>query len=288
MEKKVLKEMFDNLLHIWNKTNYRSPKMKPYIYGSTNGVHIIDLLKTAKKVEEVKAEMEKLTWEGKKILFVSTKLQGRDMFAKLAKDTGNHYVCEKWIPGLLTNFKTIRVRINTYIKLLKDSESWAFDVLTKKEIAAKMLELEKLDKAFAWLKDMRKVPDIVFVVDWVYEKQTVKEAKSLKIPVYAILNSNGNPVDFTNIIPANTNAVASLEYIVSIIKGSFKVWVSAPRKNFIKKDNTRNVSWFKKPVAKTEAKAETPAVKKAPVADKTPAPKKVEADKKTTEEKTSK
>jgi len=148
MSKAVLNKMFENLLHIGNKSNYWNPKMKNYIYGSVNGVHVINLTKTAKKIEEVKAELKELHASGKKILFVATKLQSRDAFANLATETGHFYVTEKWVPGLLTNFKTIKRRIATYLQLLKDSQSGAFDVLTKKEAAAKMLELEKLDRAF--------------------------------------------------------------------------------------------------------------------------------------------
>jgi small subunit ribosomal protein S2 len=144
MDKKILNTMFENLLHIGNKTNYWSPRMKNYIYGSVNGIHVINLTETAKKLEEVK----ELHATGKKILFVATKLQSRDAFVELAKETGHYYVSEKWVPGLLTNFKTIKRRISTYLKLLKDSESGAMDVLTKKEVANKMLELEKLDRAF--------------------------------------------------------------------------------------------------------------------------------------------
>ena len=148
MEKKVLNEMFDNLLHIGNKTNYWNAKMKDYIYGSVNGIHVINLVKTANQLEEVKKEIVDLASQGKKILFVATKLQARDAFSKLAEETGNYYVTEKWVPGLLTNFKTIRKRIATYIRLLKEDANNAFDVLPKKEKAAKLLELSKLDKAF--------------------------------------------------------------------------------------------------------------------------------------------
>jgi small subunit ribosomal protein S2 len=122
--------------------------MREFIYGSVNGIHVINLVKTSEKLAEVKARLTELATSGKKILFVSTKLQSRDAFAKLAEDTGHYYVSEKWVPGLLTNFKTIRKRIMTYQTLLKDSETGALDVLTKKEKATKMLELEKLDKAF--------------------------------------------------------------------------------------------------------------------------------------------
>jgi len=123
MDKKLLNDMFANLLHIGNKSNYWNPKMKNYIYGTVNGIHVINLIETVKKIDEVKAEIKELHSQGKKILFVATKLQSRDAYVDLAKATGHYYVSEKWVPGLLTNFKTIKRRIATYIKLLKDSKS---------------------------------------------------------------------------------------------------------------------------------------------------------------------
>ncbi len=218
MDKKTLNSMFDNLLHIGNKKNYWNPNMKNYIFGSVNGIHVINLIETAKKLDEVKAQLKELHANGKKILFVATKLQSRDAYVELAKETGHYYVSEKWVPGLLTNFKTIKVRIATYLKLLKDSESGAFDVLTKKEAAAKMLELEKLDKAFKWLKEMKRTPDVLFVVDGIYEAQAVREANSLNLTSFAIMNTNGDDTSVTNMIPANTNSVKSTEFIANIIK----------------------------------------------------------------------
>jgi small subunit ribosomal protein S2 len=122
--------------------------MKAFIHSSSNGVHIIDLTKTVDQLEKVNSAMSELVGNGKKILFVATKLQARDAFVKLAEENAHYFVSEKWVPGLLTNFKTIKTRIATYLKLLKDSEGNGMDMLTKKEKAAKMLELEKLDKAF--------------------------------------------------------------------------------------------------------------------------------------------
>lgn len=220
MEKKVLNTMFENLLHIGNKTNFWNAKMRPYIYGSVNGIHVINLLETSKKLDEVKSELKELTSSGKKILFVGTKLQAKDAVKKLAMDSGNYYVSDKWVPGLLTNFNTIKRRINTYLRLLKDSETWAFDVLTKKEKAAKLLELEKLDKAYSWVKEMKKIPDIVFVVDGVYEKQAIKEANSLKLKTFAILNTNGDDTIVDNCIPANTNSVKSVEFLLEELSSS--------------------------------------------------------------------
>ena len=192
--------------------------MKNYIYGTVNGIHVINLIETAKKLDEVKAQLKALHAEGKKILFVATKLQSRDAYVALAEETGHFYVSEKWVPGLLTNFKTIKVRIATYLKLLKDSETGGFDLLTKKEAASKMLELEKLDKAFKWLKAIKKVPDVLFVVDGIYEQQAVKEANSLNLTSFAIMNTNGNDTSVTNMVPANTNSVKSTEFIANVIK----------------------------------------------------------------------
>jgi small subunit ribosomal protein S2 len=223
MEKQLLNTMFENLLHIGNKTTYWNPRMKDYIYGSVNGVHVINLTKTIKKIEEVKKALEELTKSGKVVLIVATKLQAKYAFRKLAEDTGHPFVTEKWVPGLLTNYKTLKKRINTYVKLQKDFEVGAYDVLTKKEKATKKLELEKLDAAYCGLKDVKKLPDAIFVIDSVYEKQAVKEANTLNIPVYAIANTNGNDLEVTDLIPANTNSVKSLEYLAAIITPVFAV-----------------------------------------------------------------
>lgn len=254
MTKKVLSSMFDNLLHIGNKTNYWNPKMKSYIYGSVNGIHVINLTKTVAKVEEVKAQLAELAGEGKKILFVATKLQARDAFVDLAESTGHFYVTEKWVPGLLTNFKTIRKRINTYLKLLQDSQNGAFDVLTKKEKAAKLLELEKLDKAFKGLKEMKKVPDVIVAVDGIYEAQAIKEANSLNLLAFAVLNTNGDDTVVTNCIPANTNAVKSVAYIAEELKSAL---AGVKPKTLVKKVADKKVSGEKKaPVRKPRAKKE--------------------------------
>lgn len=248
MEKTVLNSMFDNLLHIWNKTNFWNAKMKPYIYGSVNGIHVINLLETAKKLEEVKAELAKLTSEWKKVLVVATKIQSRDAFKALAEETGSFYVCEKWVPGLLTNFRTIRKRINSYIQLLEDSKNGSFDVLTKKEKATKLLELEKLDKAYAWLKDMKKMPDVILASDGIYESQALREAKILKITSFAVFNTNGD-IDLVNkMVPANTNSVKSFEFLAKELKSSFSA-AKVEKKATVNKIETK-VSGDKKPAAR--------------------------------------
>jgi len=185
-------------------------------------------------------------------LFVATKLQARDAFVKLAEETGNYYVSEKWVPGLLTNFKTIKKRIGTYLQLIKDSQGTGMDMLTKKEKAGKMLELEKLDKAFKWVKEMKKTPDVIFVVDGVFESQAVKEANSLGLPCYAISNTNGNPYDLTDAIPANTNSVKSLDYLAGALLSG------------IKSAKVTKTAAPKKAIEKKAPAAKAPATKKAP------------------------
>ena len=259
--------MFDNLLHIWNKTNFWNAKMRPFIYGSVNGIHVINLLETARKMEELKKELAELTASGKKVLIVATKIQSRDAFKALAEQTGSYYVCDKWVPGLLTNFKTIRKRIGTYLQLLADSESGAFDILTKKEKATKMLELEKLDKAYAWLKEMKKLPDVILASDGIYERQALREAEILNVKSFAIFNTNGDIDLVSNMVPANTNSVKSFEYLALELKSAFSK-ASAPQKAVVKKVEQAEVSTeTKAPAKKPRAKKEEVAVVEAPAAE---------------------
>ncbi len=260
MDKKELNSMFENLLHIGNKTNHWNPKMKDYIYGSSNGVHVFNLIKTADQITKVKTELADLAKQWKKVLFVSTKLQARDAFSKLAVETNNYFVNEKWVPGLLTNFKTIKKRINTYLQLLKESSNGSLDILTKKEKAYKLLELEKLDRAFKGVKEMKRLPDVVFVVDGGYELQAVKEAKSLNLPCYALANTNTNPDLVTNLIPANTNSIKSIEYIAAALKDVVKS-TGAPVKGSGFKKMEHKKPLASKPVVKKEEAAK-PVVKK--------------------------
>jgi len=255
MDKKVLNSMFENLLHIGNKANHWNPKMKEYIYGSVNGVHVINLIKTVSKIEEVKKELSEFAKQGKKVLFVSTKLQAREAFAKLAEETGNFYVNEKWVPGLLTNLKTMRARISSYLKLLKESNSGELDILPKKEKATKLLELEKLDRAFKGLKEMKKLPDVIFVVDAAYEIQAVKEANSLKLPIYALASTNSNPDLLTNLIPANTNSIKSIEFVANELKSVVKSSTAPAKGNFKKFEQKKEVA-KKAPIKKEKVKTE--------------------------------
>ncbi|MCT4617051.1 MAG: 30S ribosomal protein S2 [Candidatus Gracilibacteria bacterium] len=279
MTKKVVKDMLSNIVHIGNKKSFWSPKMREFIYGASSGVHIFDLDKTEKKLNEVKKELETLTKEGKTVLFVSTKVQARKPLADLAIATGHPYVSEKWVPGLLTNFRTIKRRIATYMRLLKDNEKGNLDVLTKKEKAAKLLELSKLDKAYKGLKEMRRTPDAVFVVDGRFEEQAVLEANKLNIPVYALLNTNGDIDAVTNFVPANTNSFKSIKFILEYLKDA----ISAPKKGgFEKKGGFKGGArkgGFKKMTQRDDKKVEKKDArleKKAPAKKAEPKAEKVE------------
>lgn len=145
----LVKSMLDNAVHIGHKREYWSPKMRDYIYGVQNGVHVFDLYKTAERLVEVKALLEDITSRGKSILFVGTKVQTKDLVEALATSTGHYYVSSKWVPGLLTNFSTIKKRIATYVELESTLANGMLEGLTKKEISVKTKELEKLRIAYA-------------------------------------------------------------------------------------------------------------------------------------------
>lgn len=149
MANTLVKSMLDNAVHIGHKREFWSPKMKDYIYGIQNGVHVFDLYKTSEKFEEVKKILEDYTSRGKTILFVGTKIQTKDLIETLATGTGHFYVNSKWVPGLLTNFATIKKRISYYAELEKDLANGMLDNMTKKEKSVKMKELEKLRTAYA-------------------------------------------------------------------------------------------------------------------------------------------
>jgi small subunit ribosomal protein S2 len=218
----LVKEMLENAVHIGSKRQYWSAKMRNYVYGVQNGVHVFNLDVTAQKLEEMKGVLADLSAKGKTVLIVGTKMQARELVAQVAKETNNFYIDNKWVPGLLTNFPTIKKRIATFNVLEKNAQESGFAGLTKKEVSGKMKELDKLRKAYEGIKDMKKVPDALFVVDGHFEELALSEAKSLRIPTYALLGSTGD-IDMTSgFVPCNVNSVKSIEYVLNFLKGSLK------------------------------------------------------------------
>lgn len=252
----IIKDMLKNAVHIGQKKQYWSPRMRDYIHGIQNWIHVFDLFKTLDKIEEVKKALQKANKAWKEILIVGTKMQAWDLVKEWAEETGHHYVNEKWTPGLLTNFFTIKKRIQEYKKLRKDLDSGKLDELSKKEKAWKVRDLEKLEKYYAWLVNITRKPDVVIVIDGYYDALALKEANKLGLENYAVFGTTWNPDDATNFIPANVNTFKSIAWVLGQIKENMK-------KSAVKPQARNSKIASKKPYP--ARKPRTAPVKKAPV-----------------------
>lgn len=210
--------MFDNVVHIGHRTHKWNPKMKKYIYGEINGIHIIDLEKTCECLEKAMDFLSKLSMEGKKALFVSTKPQSIKLIEDVAKTTHMPYVISKWIPGLLTNFSTVKTRIKYLTDLKEQRAAGDFEKYTKKEASKLGKTIDKLQVALGGVEGMHSMPEAVFVVDSCRDAIVVKEARKLRVPVVAIVDTNADPSKITYPIPANDDAIKSLTYLLNKVK----------------------------------------------------------------------
>lgn len=220
MAKDQLQEMLDVAVHFGHKTQRWNPRMKQYLYGSKNGVHIIDLMKTQECLEKAKDFLGQMSSQGKVILFISTKPQAAQLVVDAAKASNMPYVVNKWIGGLLTNFDTLKQRIRYYKKLRDEEKSGGFDKYTKKEAASLRKDIVKLESALGGVRDMDRLPDAVFVVDVVRDHIAVKEAKKLNIPIIAIADSNSDPEGVDYPIPGNDDAISSLTYLITAVNSA--------------------------------------------------------------------
>lgn len=191
--------------------------MAQYIFTERNGIYIIDLQKTVKKMEEAYDFVKNASAEGKEILFVGTKKQAQDSVKEEAIRSSMHYVNERWLGGMLTNFNTIRTRIDRLEELEKMQEDGTFDLLPKKEVIKLKHEMEKLERNLGGIKNMTRVPDMIFVVDPRKEKNAVAEAKILGIPVVGIVDTNCDPDEVDYVIPGNDDAIRAVKLITSKI-----------------------------------------------------------------------
>lgn len=218
MSKDPLNEMLDCAVHFGHKTTKWNPKMKKFIFGVKNGVHIIDLQKTADCIEKASEYLKRETQAGKKVLFVCTKPQAADLIMKTAKETGMPYVVHKWMGGLLTNYSTIKRRIKYYKKLRDEEKSGDFNKYTKREASELRKVMAKLQSAIGGVIDMEKLPSIVFIADPVRDQIAVKEANKLNIPVVGIVDTNADPDQIKYPIPGNDDAIKSLTYLINAVK----------------------------------------------------------------------
>ena len=210
-----MKQLLEAGVHFGHQTRRWNPKMAPYIYTERNGIYIIDLQKSVGKVDEAYQAVADIAAEGGTILFVGTKKQAQDAIKVEAERCGMYYVNERWLGGMLTNFKTIQSRI----KRLKDIEAMAedgtFDVLPKKEVIELKKEWDKLEKNLGGIKDMKKLPDAIFIVDPKKERICVQEAHTLGIPLIGICDTNCDPEELDYVIPGNDDAIRAVKLIVS-------------------------------------------------------------------------
>lgn len=221
MQKDEIKKMFDCAVHIGHRTQKWNPRMKRYIFGERNGIHIIDLEKTYEMLEKALAFLTKSVSENKTILFVSTKPQSVKLIEKLANDCHMPYVVSKWIPGLLTNFTTIKTRTKYLADLKSQEASGELSKYTKKEISKLKKIIDKLQISLGGVQNMFSRPDVVFVVDALRDKIVVKEARRMRIPVVGIVDTNADPTIVDYPIPGNDDAIRSLTYFIDTVRGVF-------------------------------------------------------------------
>ena len=210
-----MKQLLEAGVHFGHQTRRWNPKMAPYIYTERNGIYIIDLQKSVGKVDEAYAAVKNIVADGGKILFVGTKKQAQDSIKSEAERCGMYFVNERWLGGMLTNFKTIRSRIGRLKEIEKMAADGTFDVLPKKEVIGIKKEWEKLEKNLGGIKEMTQVPDAIFVVDPKKERICVQEAHSLGITLIGIADTNCDPDELDYVIPGNDDAIRAVKLIVS-------------------------------------------------------------------------
>ena len=213
----AMKQLLEAGVHFGHQTRRWDPKMAEYIFQARNGIHIIDLQKTSKKLDEAYAFVKEQAEEGKSVLFVGTKKQAQECMKEAALKCGMFYVDQRWLGGMLTNFGTIQKRIQRLKDLEAMQEDGTFDVLPKKEVIILKKEMEKLEKNLGGIKDMDKLPGVIFLVDPKKERIAILEAKKLGIPVVGLVDTNCNPEELDYPIPGNDDAIRAVNLIADVI-----------------------------------------------------------------------
>ncbi|MDN7241255.1 30S ribosomal protein S2 [Planococcus sp. N028] len=208
-----MKQLLEAGVHFGHQTRRWNPKMKKYIFVERNGIYIIDLQKTVRKLEEAYNFMKQVGEEGGKVLFVGTKKQAQDAIKEEAERSGNYYINQRWLGGTLTNFGTIQKRVNRLKQIERMEEDGTFDVLPKKEVVQLKKQHERLVKFLGGIRDMSSLPDVMFVVDPRKERIAVAEAMKLNIPIVGIVDTNCDPDEIDYVIPANDDAIRAVKLL---------------------------------------------------------------------------
>ena len=210
-----MKELLEAGVHFGHQTRRWNPKMKEYIYGERNGIYILNLMKTTLMLDEAYEFIKQYAAKGKNIVFVGTKKQASEIMAQEAKRCGSYYINRRWLGGTLTNFETIRARIKKLVEIEEMKENGHFERLPKKEVASMTRQLTRLSKSLGGIKDMRGMPDLLFVVDQKREINAIREARKINIPIVCIVDTNCDPDGIDFVIPANDDAIRSIRLIAS-------------------------------------------------------------------------
>ena len=213
----AMKQLLEAGVHFGHQTRRWDPRMAKYIFQARNGIHIIDLQKTSEKLDEAYNFVREQAEEGKTVLFVGTKKQAQDCVKEAAEKSGMYYVNQRWLGGTLTNFKTIRKRIDRLTELENMEKDGTFEVLPKREVVLLKKEMDKLNKNLGGIKEMTDLPDILFIVDPKKEHNAILEARKLNIPVVGLVDTNCNPEDVDYCIPGNDDAIRAVKLISDCI-----------------------------------------------------------------------
>ena len=213
----AMKQLLEAGVHFGHQTRRWDPKMAEYIFQARNGIHIIDLQKTSKKLDEAYAFLKEQAEEGKTVLFVGTKKQAQECMKEAAIKSGMYYVDQRWLGGMLTNFDTIRARVQRLKDLETMQEDGTFEVLPKKEVILLKKEMEKLERNLGGIKDMEELPGVIFLVDPKKERIAILEARKLDIPVIGLVDTNCNPEDVDYAIPGNDDAIRAVKLIADVM-----------------------------------------------------------------------
>ncbi len=263
-------------VHFGHQTKRWNPKMKEYIYNSRDDIYIIDLQKTVEKMEEAYAVLNKIAADGGKVLYVGTKKQAQEVCKEEAARSGMYYMTERWLGGTLTNFKTIRRRVNRLEQIEKMEKEGIFEKLPKKEVAGLKKEYEKLNKNLCGIREMTKLPEAVIIVDSTKEYNAIHEAKLLGIPVFGLIDTNCDPDDVDYVLPGNDDAVRSIKVVLgaltnAIVEANGGVIVDYVMEDETKKNSKNFEKVFdnknKKSTEVKETKKEEPKEHKEPKID---------------------
>ncbi len=279
-----VKSLLDAGVHFGHLTRKWNPNMAPYIYMERNGIHIINLYKTAAKIEEANAALKKIAASGRKILFVATKKQAKDIVAEKAKNANMPYITERWPGGMLTNFVTIRKAVKKMAAIDRMKQDGTFNTLSKKERLAVDRLRAKLEKNLGSISDMSRLPGALFIVDTTREHIAVKEAQKLNIPIFAMVDTNSDPRPIDYVIPSNDDASKSIDSIMTSVSNAIieglaerKAGAEAKEEAEAKVEDKTEAKQEAKAESKVEAKAEAKAETKAETKAEAKAPSKSEA-----------